>query len=356
MLSLHGKRVLALLVGYDPGRPGGPWRLAEGRAPRAFGELVVDEVLADEHGLTVGTRLHFRGEVLTIVGRSRGTSGFMTPLAFTTRATSNVESVGDRSGVVALVGGGSTPKLVTGRAPRAGEIVLDGALADTLAIGVGDRVRVLGVSLRVSGEVTGMAAITGSYAFLARRTLAWMLQAEDVASYLLVRATAGLEPATLVGRIEERVPGVTASARRAFAASERAVVGDMSTDIVRGMIFVGFVIGVAVAALVAYSQTLTQLRDYGVLRALGLRARRALALVLVQVAAMVVAGFAFAIVLLALLSWVLPALSPTLVLTLRVGDVVETAAVAAAVAPAAALVPLLRVVRLEPASVYRRAS
>jgi uncharacterized protein (DUF697 family) len=38
--------------------------------------------------------------------------------------------------------------------------------------------------------------------------------------------------------------------------------GDIATDIVRGMILVGFVIGVAVAALVAYSATLAQLRDY----------------------------------------------------------------------------------------------
>jgi len=31
MLGLHGKRVLTLLIGYDPGRRGGPWQLAEGR-------------------------------------------------------------------------------------------------------------------------------------------------------------------------------------------------------------------------------------------------------------------------------------------------------------------------------------
>lgn len=267
-----------------------------------------------------------------------------------------VESVGDKSGIVALVGGGPTPEIAAGRAPRAGEIVLDRALADKLAVDVGERVRVLGASLGVSGEVTGTAAITGSFAFVARPTLARILRADDVVSYLLVRATAGVDPVTLARRIEDSEPLVTASTRREFAASERAVVGDMSTDIVRGMIFVGFVIGVAVAALVAYSQTLTQLRDYGVLRALGLRARRALALVIAQVAVMVVAGFALALLLVALLSVLLPALSPTLVLTLRVGDVVEAAAVAAAVALAAALVPMLRVVRVEPASVYRRAS
>ena len=186
--------------------------------------------------------------------------------------------------------------------------------------------------------------------------MARILRAGDVPNYLIVRATIGVDPATLAQRIEERVPHVTASTRRAFAASERAVVGDMSTGIVRGMIVVGFVIGVAVAALVAYSQTLTQLRDYGVLRALGLRARRALALLLVQVATMVVAGFALALLLVVLLS-LLPARAVADASAHGSGgDVVEAALVAAAVALAAALVPLLRVVRVEPASVYRRAS
>jgi putative ABC transport system permease protein len=122
------------------------------------------------------------------------------------------------------------------------------------------------------------------------------------------------------------------------------------------MILVGFVIGVAVAGLVAYSQTLTQLRDYGVLRALGLRARQALALVLAQVGAMVATGFVLALIIAALLAVVLPALSPTLVLSVRMGDVVQAALVAGGVALAAALAPLVRVVRVEPASVFKRAS
>jgi len=89
MLHLHGRRVLALLVGYDPGRRGGPWHLGAGRAPAARGEIVLDRVLADEHGLGVGSTLRFGGADLKVVGLSRGTSGFMTPLAFTTRETAN---------------------------------------------------------------------------------------------------------------------------------------------------------------------------------------------------------------------------------------------------------------------------
>ena len=92
MLRLHGRRARALLVGYDPGRPGGPWQLAGGRAPRAPGEVVLDRVLASEHGLAVGSILEYRGARLRVVGLSRGTSAFMTPLAFATRSTVNALS------------------------------------------------------------------------------------------------------------------------------------------------------------------------------------------------------------------------------------------------------------------------
>ena len=92
MLRLHGRRVLTLLIGYDPGKPGGPWELASGRAPREGGELVLDRVLASEHGLGPGSILEYRGTRLRIVGISSGTSGFMTPLAFARRDTVNALS------------------------------------------------------------------------------------------------------------------------------------------------------------------------------------------------------------------------------------------------------------------------
>jgi hypothetical protein len=86
MLALHGKHILTVLVGYEPGWIGGPWTLAQGRFP-GDGELVIDETLAKEHGLKVGSLLDVRGAQLRIVGLSSGTSGFTTPFAFTTRTT-----------------------------------------------------------------------------------------------------------------------------------------------------------------------------------------------------------------------------------------------------------------------------
>ncbi len=261
---------------------------------------------------------------------------------------------GGETGVVAVVGGGPVPG--NAARPRPGQIVIDQALADQLGLARGDIVRVLGAPLRVVGEVKGTAAIAGSFAFVNRATLARVVHAEGVASYVLVRARPGVDAQTLASAIERRVPGLTASTRQEFAASERRVVGDMSTDIVRGMTLVGFVVGIAVAGLVAYSLTLSQLRDWGVLRAIGLDARRALALVVAQVGVLVVSGFVLALALVFALAAIAPRLSPTLVLAVDAGDVATAAVVAGAVALAAALIPVVRVARVEPASVYRRSS
>ena len=92
MLRLHGRPVLALLIGYDPGKSGGPWKLASGRAPSGDSELVLDRVLASEHRLEIGATLEYRGTQLRVVGLSKGTSGFMTPLTFAPRTTVNALS------------------------------------------------------------------------------------------------------------------------------------------------------------------------------------------------------------------------------------------------------------------------
>jgi putative ABC transport system permease protein len=121
MLSLHERRVLTLLIGYDPGRSGGPWRLASGRPPRASGEIVLDGVLASEHGLRIGSMLEYRGERLPVVGLSSGTSGFMTPLAFAARTTVNAlnRQPGSANFFLVRPDPGVAPEVVAGRIDRA---------------------------------------------------------------------------------------------------------------------------------------------------------------------------------------------------------------------------------------------
>ncbi len=121
MLTLHGRRVLPLLVGFDPGKAGGPWSLAAGRVPRSEGEIVLDRVLAEEHRLEVGSSVTYRDAPLRIVGLSRGTTAWMTPLAFATRTTLNALSRQPRTASFFLVSTreGVSPAVLAARIERA---------------------------------------------------------------------------------------------------------------------------------------------------------------------------------------------------------------------------------------------
>jgi putative ABC transport system permease protein len=312
-----------------------------------------DVVVAQEGVRTMHmTQSILPDRVTKAVARVRGVEG-ATPIVY---APTMLER-GEKRSLVYLIGEDPTAQtipLVSGRRARAGEIVVDEALAELLGARPGATVTAFGHRFRVVGQIAGTSSIVSSIALAERRDLARLVGSGSSVNYVFVRARSGVAASELAGRIERAVPGVTASTRAEFSRSERRLVGDMSTDIVRAMIFVGLLIGVAVTGLVAYSTTLAQLRDYAVLRALGLRARRALALVVAQVGALVVSGFALAVAIVALLGWLLPQLSPTLAISIRARDVALTLAVATAVSGMAAAFPVLRVARVDPASVFRR--
>lgn len=82
ILDLHEKKQPAYLVGYDPGRGGGPWELASGREPRTKREIVFDRILAERHHLGIGDRVEVLGKELTITGLSNGTTSWMTSYFF----------------------------------------------------------------------------------------------------------------------------------------------------------------------------------------------------------------------------------------------------------------------------------
>jgi putative ABC transport system permease protein len=126
------------------------------------GELVLDRVLADEHGLSVGWTLRFRGAELRIVGLSKGTSGFMTPLAFTTRRTANALNEQPNTATFLLVTPSAdvSPPALVSRIERAVPGV-GAALRDDLA--ANDRDAFVGA---FSGPLSAMVAIAAAVAVL----------------------------------------------------------------------------------------------------------------------------------------------------------------------------------------------
>jgi putative ABC transport system permease protein len=117
ILTLHDKRVATLLVGFEPGRLGQPWAMAKGRRPGRPGEIAVDSVMADAHGIGLGDPVAVRGRHLRVVGLTDETAAWMTPLIFVTRRTANaLEGVGDTARFILVRGAG--PRFLAARIER----------------------------------------------------------------------------------------------------------------------------------------------------------------------------------------------------------------------------------------------
>lgn len=68
-IEIHGRAQRLFVIGYEPGRPGQPQQLAEGRAiERSHFELVADR----RSGLQLGDSLRLGGDYFTVVGRTAG--------------------------------------------------------------------------------------------------------------------------------------------------------------------------------------------------------------------------------------------------------------------------------------------
>jgi putative ABC transport system permease protein len=246
-------------------------------------------------------------------------------------------------------------ELVAGEAVlRPREMIVDRVAAEKMGVGLGDEVQVLGSPFRVAGLSEGTFTITNSIAFLRFDDFARLRAAPDAASYLLVELERGLPSAEGVRRIGEAVPGVEVFTREKFEAEEGRLVRDMTAEILLIMSAVGFVIGLAAVALTVYTLTLGKVREFAVLRALGARPRQVYAVVVEQAAWAVALGLPLAVGAGLGLSRVLAAYAPHLPIRLTPGVVAQVLVAGLAIALLSAVIPVLRLQRIDPAEAFRQ--
>lgn len=280
----------------------------------------------------------------------------VTPILYMT----NMLVVGDQRSLAYVIGlpagaqAGAPWRMEAGaRIPGSGKAVIDADVARQGGVGIGGVVTILGQPFTISGLATGTASITNSVAFISFDDFAQMRGGSDTASYLLVKARSGVSPTDLASRIQRDAPAVTAQTRAQFAAQERQIVGDMTTDLVSIMDLIGFAIGLAVMALTVYTATLSRRAEYGMLKALGARSADVARVALTQAYLSVVLGFALGLALTLTLAVVAPRIASNIALEVRVDALLKVAAVSFIIASLSALLPIVQIARLEPAQVFK---
>ena len=247
--------------------------------------------------------------------------------------------------------GGGPAEVETGDEPGPGEIVLDTATAASLGVDTGDPVGALGTSWSVSGLVGNLSNVANGAAFVQLDDFAAARGLPDTASYLLVATDR--DPTSVAAAIEQETD-LSATTREAFSRSERALVSDMIGDVLRIVTGAAWLVGFAVVALTLYAATRSRLREIGVMKALGADRGALSRVVLTQAAWTVGAAVGVAAALTIGVGSLLARTSSPVTMALEPGALVRVAAISMVVGAAASVAPLVKVSRVDPASVFRR--
>ena len=266
ILDFDGHKRVAFLLGSAPDGLGGPWRVATGRTARDTDEVVVDQVLANEHGLGVGDDLQLLGRRLRIVGLSQDTRSWMAGLVFVSHAAAQQ-----------LFGAAGTTSFV-------------------------------------------------------------LVEADDPASVADdIRTTANVEVLTATE----------------IAANDRSLLAGIMAAPLTLMVAVAFAAGTLIVALTVYSGVVERLAEYGIAKAMGARTRWLLRVVLAQTATVALVGAIAGYGMFRAGATAVTALRPQFSISLPASTAGLVLVSIAVMAVLAAVVPVRRLARLDPASVYR---
>ena len=241
------------------------------------------------------------------------------------------------------------------RRPSAGpgEVLVDDTAADELGVQVGDTVSILGSPVPLRSAACPPTAPTSSTppSTSAPRTSP---PSEATPSPTSSPAPNRGRPRHPRPAHRAALPDTTVQTRAEFARQEANVVRDMAADVMKIVTVIGFVIALAVTGLTLFTATLAKLREYGILKALGAGTPRLAATVAAQAAWSVTLALAAAVAVSMLLGAAIGAATPNVEVAIEPASVLRTGATALIVGALASLIPLRRVLRVDPATAFRR--
>jgi putative ABC transport system permease protein len=246
---------------------------------------------------------------------------------------------------------GGAWSITKGRAPGADdEIVVGSILARRHGVRVGDRLQVMGTSLRVVGLTDGSGYMF-AYVFVTHAALDALTGSPGMTNVVLVGTA---RPDAVTARL--RASGLNVLDRETVGANDLRFATGIFGSPLRLMVGIGLAAGTLIIALTAYTAIVERRREYGIVRAMGATRRRLVALALAQTLTLaalgLVAGWALFVAGRALII----SARPQFAVVLTFGAVGRAVAAALVMAMLAAIVPARRLAALDPAVAYRSGS
>jgi putative ABC transport system permease protein len=195
--------------------------------------------------------------------------------------------------------------------------------------------------------------MANSIAFVTLSDLAEIMSTFGTMSYFLVDAEPGIDPAVLAERIRSEVEKVNAVPLQDFIDYDWALAMQMGLEIIGLMTVIGGALAVLLIGFTVFSHISRRERELAVMKAVGVRNREILWSVLVQTSWIAMLGFLLAISLVLVAIPLTATFVPQVTLEITPAALARVGLIALVVTLVATIVPLRRVMRVDPASAFQ---
>ncbi len=233
------------------------------------------------------------------------------------------------------------------------EIVVDDVFARQNGIELGDFLEINDQRLRVAGISRGGDMVVFQYGFVTRWRARKLMETRKLVTAFLITYDKDAPRGFVKSQVESLGGVATVRSLPAMIKANQRVINEGFLPVLGVLLVIGFFIGVTVIGLTIYSAVLEHRRDYGILKAVGARLGQMLAVVATQALFAALAGYAVGVVVSLLAARGAERWVPQFVTNITPGDVALVGVAALFMGLFAAVAPLGRIARVDPAVVFR---
>lgn len=245
------------------------------------------------------------------------------------------------------------PDAAAAYAPAPGEMVIEETLSRKTGLNEGDRLLVRGVDLRVGDVQPQGGDVLSQFVFVNYADAERIFGVGDIVNYAMLIVRPGSSVDEVAAAVSEGNDGVRVYTSTAFAEAVRKELDEAFLPVISILVFIGFIVGVAVVGLTIYTATIERAREFGVMKAVGASSAFLYRIVLTQSAILTAAGFVVGLAAAVLLARLAEQMVPEFVTDFRARDVAGVLVAAGLMSVVASLAPIRRINGIDPAMVFR---
>ncbi len=249
------------------------------------------------------------------------------------------------AGPVRVVKGSATAKK--------GEIIIDRKVSESNKLSIGDKLKLGDESFTIAGISEGGDVVTLSYAFINADEAREIFELPEKINYMIVTVKNGFDKQVVMNKVEKAVPGVKSVSREDFANDNTEIIRDTFLPIIYILVIIGAVVGLTFIGLTTFTSTIEKAKEYGVLKAIGVRNSQLFRIVLEQSLLSGVIGFVFGVGLAFLVSNIAGRFVSEFVSLIRPFDILWVFGLSIGMSILATYIPTRRISRIDPAEVFK---